>query len=251
MSRFFERIAKTYRKESWGKLLHPISRTWFASVRQLPDAVPAVRLLFEMMSLGVSPDPSGSPSAAQELADLLKVRLFFCATNTNSEHLSQSSSPDKDEPITLDATDTLPLGTWRSVFWSATSVIDQPAPFQLHLHARPDVPFDLLPVDALLLFFSGNEKPSVVVQHQPSDTGNKVVDVDLGSFKLDDQDEPVTVDADLRIPIAPGRVVLRGAISRATPGKLEVRLALNVHANTNTNTGHESDSLSQGGQLDD
>ncbi|KAH7102159.1 Foie gras liver health family 1-domain-containing protein [Auriculariales sp. MPI-PUGE-AT-0066] len=204
-ARFFERIAQTYRRESWGKLLHPILTTWYASVRQLPDGEPAVKLLFEMLAWGV--DASKGSKTAQELSEFLKA-----------------SVPDKDGPLALDTEDTRPLGNWRSIFWSPVVVVDAPAPFQLHLQTRSDVQFSALPVDALLLYFSGNETPSIVVRHvSSSEQGADYVGV--GNFALESSD-PVTVQANLHVPAQPKRLVLGGAISRATPGVLQLTKAV-------------------------
>ncbi|EJD46843.1 hypothetical protein AURDEDRAFT_86850 [Auricularia subglabra TFB-10046 SS5] len=204
--RFFERIAKTYRREQWGKLLQPILRTWYASARQMPHLEPAVRLLFEMLAQGINPSEQDGGSAADELSELLK-----------------STSPDKEESLVLDSVDARPLGDWTTLFWSPTVFAGEPAAFQLHLQARPGVPFSSLPVSALLLFF-GDDGPSVVVEHQPADKPVSVARVDVGQVQL--QEEPVTVHADLRVPAAPGRLVVSGAVSSAVPGRLEISKAV-------------------------
>lgn len=51
--RFFERIAKSYRKERWGTMLKPILSIWYACARQMGDIESTVRLLIEMMSCGI------------------------------------------------------------------------------------------------------------------------------------------------------------------------------------------------------
>ena len=51
--RFFERIAKTYRKERWGSMLKPILSMWYECARQLGDIDSTVKLLIEMMCCGV------------------------------------------------------------------------------------------------------------------------------------------------------------------------------------------------------
>lgn len=50
--RFFERIARTYRKERWGAMLKPILSMWYACTRQLGDVDGSVRLLIEMICSG-------------------------------------------------------------------------------------------------------------------------------------------------------------------------------------------------------
>ncbi len=50
--RFFERIAKTYRRESWESLLHPLLSQWYACAQQLGDMELSVKLLIEMLAYG-------------------------------------------------------------------------------------------------------------------------------------------------------------------------------------------------------
>lgn len=50
--RFFERIAKTYRREKWGIILRPLLATWYACAQQLGDVELSVRLLVEMLGHG-------------------------------------------------------------------------------------------------------------------------------------------------------------------------------------------------------
>ena len=51
--RFFERIAKTYRRESWEPLLHPLLSQWYKCAQQLGDVDLSVRLLVEMLGYGM------------------------------------------------------------------------------------------------------------------------------------------------------------------------------------------------------
>ena len=55
--RFFERIAKTYRRESWEALLHPLLSQWYKCAQQLGDVDLSVRLLVEMLGYGESSLP--------------------------------------------------------------------------------------------------------------------------------------------------------------------------------------------------
>jgi len=50
--RFFERIAKTYRREKWEPLLRPLLSTWYACARELGDVDLSVKLLVEMLGHG-------------------------------------------------------------------------------------------------------------------------------------------------------------------------------------------------------
>lgn len=50
--RFFERIAKTYRREKWKLILRPMLSTWYACAQQLGDVELSVKLLVEMICHG-------------------------------------------------------------------------------------------------------------------------------------------------------------------------------------------------------
>jgi hypothetical protein len=52
LDRFFERIAKTYRREKWGSMLRPLLATWYACTQQLGAIEISVRLLIEMLGHG-------------------------------------------------------------------------------------------------------------------------------------------------------------------------------------------------------
>ena len=55
-ARFFERIAKTYRRERWDFMLNPLLTTWFACARQMGDMEMSVKLLLEMLGHGLGFD---------------------------------------------------------------------------------------------------------------------------------------------------------------------------------------------------
>ncbi len=61
--RFFERIAKTYRRESWESLLHPLLSQWYKCAQQLGDVDLSVRLLVEMLGYGMWGDNRGHQRA--------------------------------------------------------------------------------------------------------------------------------------------------------------------------------------------
>jgi len=49
---FFERIAKTYRREQWYSMLQPLLSTWYACAQQLGDVELSVKLLVEQLGQG-------------------------------------------------------------------------------------------------------------------------------------------------------------------------------------------------------
>ena len=83
--RFFERIAKTYRKEKWGSLLRPLLSTWYACAQRLGDVELSVRLLIEMLGHGNSTcyfaDNEWSSDAV----------FFLCTGASSHEHTGASS----------------------------------------------------------------------------------------------------------------------------------------------------------------
>lgn len=50
--RFFERIAKTYRREKWNVMLRPLFTAWYACAQKLGDVELTVKLLVEMIAYG-------------------------------------------------------------------------------------------------------------------------------------------------------------------------------------------------------
>lgn len=53
MRRFFERMAKTSRKDKWGRILRPILVMWYECAKRLGERELCVRLLMEMIASGV------------------------------------------------------------------------------------------------------------------------------------------------------------------------------------------------------
>ena len=53
-SRFFERIAKTYRRERWDMVLRPLLSVWYSCAQQTGNVELSVRLLLEMLGHGES-----------------------------------------------------------------------------------------------------------------------------------------------------------------------------------------------------
>jgi len=50
--RFFERIAKTYRREKWNNMLSPLLSTWYACAQKLGNVELMVTLLVEVIGYG-------------------------------------------------------------------------------------------------------------------------------------------------------------------------------------------------------
>ncbi|KAJ6593407.1 Gryzun, putative trafficking through golgi-domain-containing protein [Mycena capillaripes] len=161
--RFFERIAKSYRREKWGLLLRPLLATWYACARQLGDVELSIRLLVEMLGYGVvdSDDPA---SLEEDLVAALKS--------------SVPSTPDP-EPMVIDLGESQPMFGSSVAFWISEVKVGEPAAFQLGLAAPINATIASLPFSSLDIHFSGN-LPPVVVRHVSESTPPLVQRVDLG-----------------------------------------------------------------------
>ena len=53
-NRFFERIAKTYRREKWDVVLRPLLSIWYSCAQQAGNMELSVQLLLEMLGHGES-----------------------------------------------------------------------------------------------------------------------------------------------------------------------------------------------------
>ncbi|KAJ7030012.1 Gryzun, putative trafficking through golgi-domain-containing protein [Mycena alexandri] len=161
--RFFERIAKSYRREKWGLLLRPLLATWYACARQLGDVELSIRLLVEMLGYGV--EKSEDPASLEE--DLLAVLKN-----------SIPSTPDP-EPMAIDLGESQPMFDSSVAFWASEVKVGEPAAFQLCLAAPTTITLASLPFASLEIHFSGN-LPPIVVKHDPEVLPAVVQRVDLG-----------------------------------------------------------------------
>lgn len=53
LARFFERIAKTYRREKWSWMLRPLLVSWYACAKEIDAVDLSAKLLLEMISYGL------------------------------------------------------------------------------------------------------------------------------------------------------------------------------------------------------
>ena len=75
-SRFFERIAKTYRHEKWADMLRPLLETWYSCAQQLGDVELSVRLLVEMLGHGSDDEETVQESLLAVLLVMTFSRLI-------------------------------------------------------------------------------------------------------------------------------------------------------------------------------
>ncbi|KAF8514641.1 Foie gras liver health family 1-domain-containing protein [Hysterangium stoloniferum] len=146
--KFFERIAKTYRKEEWGIMLKPVLSTWYTCSRQVGDVDSAVKLLIEMMCCG----NAMSWRFRQLEEDLAAILETTSPTSTSMK---------------IDLTEYNSLFHSSCVFWQGEVDLSQRAPFQLHLKAPNSISLAVLPFVSLRIEFSGGYSP-VFIKHRQS-----------------------------------------------------------------------------------
>ncbi|KAF9460741.1 Gryzun, putative trafficking through golgi-domain-containing protein [Collybia nuda] len=147
--RFFERIAKTYRREKWGPLLRPLLSTWYSCAQQLGDVDLSVRLLVEM--LGHDALPLEDPNSIEE--DLMAVL--------------KSTVPSSDDPIVIDLAESTPIFDSNVVFWAPEIKVGEVVAFQLSLTSPTRLSISKLPFSTLTIHFSHSNIP-IVVRHADS-----------------------------------------------------------------------------------
>ncbi|KAH9072843.1 Gryzun, putative trafficking through golgi-domain-containing protein [Lactarius deliciosus] len=169
--RFFERIAKTYRRERWGATLRPLLATWYKCAQRLGDVELSVKILVEMLAhgSGVS-EHEGDAGALQE--DLLAV-------------LKSTVPSSHDVPLTIDLSDSEPIFNASVVFWSSAAFVGECVAFQLSLTAPGDVSISALPFSSLAIYFSHKEEPVIVHHNADAVDGAKIQRVDLGDLPLE------------------------------------------------------------------
>ncbi|KAJ6631526.1 Gryzun, putative trafficking through golgi-domain-containing protein [Mycena sp. CBHHK59/15] len=202
--RFFERIAKSYRREKWGLLLRPLLSTWYACAQQLGDVELSIRLLVEMIGYGVT--ESDDPASLEE--DLLAVLKS-----------SVPSTPDP-EPMVVELAESQPVFNSSVVFWAPEVRVREPAAFQLSLAAPTNTTISSLPFASLEIQFSGH-LPSIVVRHVSAESAvpSTVQRIDLG--RISPSGATGSLVANLRWQ--PGAsIVLTGTLSSDVPTSFKI-----------------------------
>ncbi|KAG7449712.1 uncharacterized protein BT62DRAFT_1002032 [Guyanagaster necrorhizus] len=204
--RFFERIAKTYRRENWDPMLRPLLTTWYACVQQLGDVELSVRLLIEMLGHGV--DESEEPETLQD--DLLAV-------------LKSTVPSSPDEPFIIDLSGSQPIFDSNVVFWTHEVKVGQPVAFQVSITAPSDVAICELPFMSLSIRFSDDTLPLVLLQHSGAeiDEPSKVTHINLGHISKTGTDVPPTLKTNLRWK-QDSTLVLSGTFSSEVPTTLKI-----------------------------
>ncbi|KAG8930220.1 hypothetical protein FRC01_003141 [Tulasnella sp. 417] len=190
--RFFERIAKTYRREHWGSMLRSILLMWYDCARRLNDVELTVRLLFELLAPGIAIS-SDERSAYQGDLDAI---------------LKNSSPPSNEGPLVIELPEGRPLFDATVVFWRAEVSIGEPAPFQITAVAPDDISLSCLPITAVRIQFEGEKSPPVIIEHVEGDTEPTGVQrVVVGQITMQsEKDAEERVNADLRWPLGATKV---------------------------------------------
>ncbi|KAF8963658.1 Gryzun, putative trafficking through golgi-domain-containing protein [Flammula alnicola] len=200
--RFFERIAKTYRREKWNSMLLPLLSTWYACAQQLGDVELSIKLLVEM--LGHDSVDSDDPSSLEE--DLIAV-------------LRSTVPSSPDEPLVVDLVEAQPIFDSAVVFWSPEVKVGEHAAFQLSLMAPSSITIASVPFSRLAIHFAHHESP-IIVEHEPSEIESTVSVVNLGHIKHSDSNQPV-FKANLRWQRG-SVIVFTGSMSSEVPAVLKV-----------------------------
>ncbi|KAF9022277.1 hypothetical protein BDZ89DRAFT_208493 [Hymenopellis radicata] len=198
--RFFERIARTYRRESWDTMLRPLLTTWYACVQQLGDVELSVRLLIEMLGHGL--EDVDEPGTLQ--GDLLEV-------------LKSTVPTTPDEPLLIDSSESQPIFDCDVVFWQTEVKVGEAAAFQLTITAPEDVAISDLPFTSLTIAFAGTYGP-ITLQHvdgESSNTSSRYLS--LGTIS----EEAKTLETSLRWQHG-SSLILSGAMVSHVPTTLRV-----------------------------
>ncbi|KAI0050806.1 hypothetical protein FA95DRAFT_1676484 [Auriscalpium vulgare] len=200
--RFFERIARTYRREKWGVMLKPLLATWYACAQQLGDVELSVRLLVEMLGHGPTDDADDDGAMQEDLLAVLK-----------------STVPSKpDEPLMVDLSESEPIFDSSIVFWKSEASVNERVAFQVTLTAPRSVELSALSFASLALYFSTTEQP-VIIRHstEPPSSAGTTQKVDLGEIA------PGGGDASANLRWEKGAMIIfTGTLSSAMPTTLSV-----------------------------
>ncbi|KAI0079255.1 hypothetical protein K474DRAFT_1617849 [Panus rudis PR-1116 ss-1] len=168
--RFFERIAKTYRREQWDSLLRPLLSTWYACAQQLGDMELSVQLLLEILGHGPQDDQDDPEALEEDLMAVLKSTV--------------PSTPD--QALVVDLTESGPVLDTSAIFWKSEVSVGEAAGFQITLTAPPSVSLLSIPFTTLTIYLS-DDLPPVTIHHAQLDADQElstVQKVDVGNILI-------------------------------------------------------------------
>ncbi|KAF9268549.1 hypothetical protein L218DRAFT_852654 [Marasmius fiardii PR-910] len=197
--RFFERIAKTYRRDQWGYLLGPLLSTWYTCAKRLGDVELCVRLLVEMLGQGVDDPESENPEDVEsQIMSMLKVSIPY--------------------HIVIDHIESQPLFDTSLVFWKPEAEVNEPVAFQIFLAAPTDRSIQSLPFSKLEIFTKEDDDSPFVVEHEGGDEGDLIRRADLGEIGTG-RTEAATTKACLKWKKS-GILILTGTMFSRAPTSL-------------------------------
>ncbi|TFY61713.1 hypothetical protein EVJ58_g4338 [Rhodofomes roseus] len=204
--RFFERIAKTYRREQWDSLLRPLLTTWYSCAQQMGDMELSVRLLFEMLGHGLKTQDDDEDSTQEDLLAVLKS--------------SVPSSPE--EPLLIDHSESEPILQTCAVFWRPDVLVGEPVAFQLSVSSPTGVSLSSLTFTSLVIHMSG-DMPTITLRNSsldPSAELPQVQKVELDHIMPSGEDDK-EVQAPLRFGVG-GTIVFCGTVSCEMPATVKI-----------------------------
>ncbi|PCH35565.1 glutathione transferase omega-1 [Wolfiporia cocos MD-104 SS10] len=208
--RFFERIAKTYRREKWDSLLQPLLTTWYSCAQQMGDMELSVRLLFEMLGHEVRTQQDDVDSTQEDLIAVLKSTV---PTAT-------------EEPFAIDSSESVPILDSCAIFWQPDVIVGESCAFQLSLTARQSVSLSSLPFSSLAIHFSA-DMPPVTVRHAPAALGHEIpavqrIDVShISASSSENESEGNEAEGNLRWGPS-GTIVVAGSVSSDVPTIIKI-----------------------------
>ncbi|KAJ8480730.1 hypothetical protein ONZ45_g15551 [Pleurotus djamor] len=202
--RFFERIAKTYRRERWVSMLQPLLSTWYACAQRLSDVELSIKLLLEMIGHDNTNNTVDHDTLQEDLVAVLK-----------------SSMPPEDKALVIDLPESQPILEAQVVFWVPEVKVNEPAAFQLSLAAPTHVSISNLPIKSLSIHFSGDLCPIVVTHDADTEASNSPSPRKVHVGLVTQESSEVSIVGHLRWSKG-ATIVFSGSISSTTPGAYEV-----------------------------
>ncbi|KAF9529733.1 glutathione transferase omega-1 [Crepidotus variabilis] len=164
--RFFERIAKMYRRERWDAVLRPLLSTWYSCAKRLGDMDLSIKLLIELL---------GHDRIDSDDANTLEEDLIAVLQST------VPSSPD--EILKVDVAEARPIFDSDVVFWSSEVKVDERTAFQLSLTAPTSISIASIPFSRLTIRFAEDDCQPITIENDSSSASKEelaVRRVDLG-----------------------------------------------------------------------
>ncbi|GAA6001644.1 hypothetical protein JCM10207_002245 [Rhodosporidiobolus poonsookiae] len=160
--RFHDRIAKNYRRDRWREILDAVLARSFRSAVAGGEWESAIRVGMELLAPTSRISVDERARFAEEVLDILRTKT--------------PSSPEKAS-ISLDMTDSAPLFDCRLAFWSPSTPVSAPVPFQLSLSSTPSSRSSALLFSQLAIHFN-DDRPPVVVRNSGSETDEPAAGVE-------------------------------------------------------------------------